>query len=116
MLQLIGLSLIPISVLALAWLAAGYCRPRRRLIVSHKSEKLTDKQLASALLVPDDNGVWRAVMQILDEEGESARSAAQQSVKDHGICASYVGGGEALDRVRARMLDLREAGRVAKPE
>jgi hypothetical protein len=68
---------------------------------------LDERELAGALRVSDTDKLWRAVLQIIEEEARETRSMARISVKDHGVLASWVGGEEALERVRARLIHER---------
>ena len=63
--------------------------------------------MAAALRVGEDNPLWRAFMQTIEEELHEVRAVATQSVKDHGILASWVGGMEALERLRLRLIQDR---------
>jgi hypothetical protein len=65
------------------------------------------REMRAAMRVGDDNPLWRALLQIIDEELREVRAVATQSVKDHGILASWVGGMEALERLRLRLIQDR---------
>jgi hypothetical protein len=93
------------------WLKRATERP---IVISHAP--MNERELAGAFRVPDNNPLWRAIHQIIGEELRQVRSVATQSVKDHGILASWVGGMEALERLRARLIDerARATGREAK--
>ncbi len=68
---------------------------------------MNERELRAAFRIPDVNPLWRAVHQIIEEELREVRTVATQSVKDHGILASWVGGMEALERIRMRLLQER---------
>jgi hypothetical protein len=85
------------------WLKKDRERP---IIVSHAP--MNERELAAAFRVPDVNPLWRGIQQIIEEELREVRAVATQSVKDHGILASWVGGAEALERLRARLMEQRE--------
>jgi hypothetical protein len=53
-----------------------------------------------ALRCSDTDPLWRAVLQIIEEELREVRIAATTSVREHGVVASWVGGMEALERLR----------------
>src|SRR5262249_12446863 len=84
------------------WLKRNRERP---VIVSQ--QPLTERELLAAMRVPEDAPLWRAVHQIIEEELEALRQITLQSVKDHGILASWVGGQEGLERLRARLIEER---------
>lgn len=74
---------------------------RELIIVSQRP--LEKRELLAALRVAEDNPLWRAVHQIIEEELRATREMANVSVKDHGILASWTGGAEALERIRTRL-------------
>jgi hypothetical protein len=84
----------------------------RPIVVSHSP--MNERELVAAFRVPEANPLWRGVHQIIEEELREVRAVATQSVKDHGILASWVGGGEALERLRARLLELRNLSTSGK--
>lgn len=78
---------------------------RKITVVTQKP--LSKAELLGALRVGDDNPLWRATQQILEEELRAVREMANVSVKDFGILASWTGGAEALERVRTRLIQDR---------
>jgi hypothetical protein len=72
-------------------------------------QPLDKRELRAAFSVPADNKLWRAMLQLIREVQEEAKDGAEKSVANHGICASCVGGGEFLTRLRDRMILEREA-------
>ena len=65
---------------------------------------LSERELLGALRVSSENTLWIAVLQIIEEELRQVRDMAKASVKEHGVLASWVGGAEALERVRDRLI------------
>lgn len=65
--------------------------------------------MAAALRVGEEEPLYRALLQMIDEELDGVRAIATQSVGSHGILASWVGAGEVLDRLRARIIQDRLA-------
>lgn len=80
-------------------------RPQPPIIVSRAP--LNERELAGALRVPENNPLYVAILQMIDSELREVRAIATQSVKDHGVLASWVGGMEALERLRARLIEDR---------
>lgn len=77
-------------------------KPAEIIILS--AAPMNERELAAAFRIPESNPLWRAIQQIIDEELRELRAVMAQSVKDHGILASWVGGAEALERLRLRLL------------
>lgn len=82
---------------------------KRQKVVVTEPAALDKHELRAALNVANDNKLWRAVMQLIREVQEEAKIGAEKSVASHGICASCVGGGEFLTRLKDRMMLEREA-------
>lgn len=80
---------------------------KRREPIVITSPRMDALEMAAALRVGEDNPLWRALMQTIEEELHEVRAVATQSVKDHGILASWVGGMEALERLRLRLIQDR---------
>jgi len=78
-------------------------------VVVEQAGRLNDLELHAAFNVASDNRLWRAVLQVIDDITAEAKDGAEKSVASHGICASCVGGGEFLTRLRDRMILEREA-------
>jgi hypothetical protein len=78
--------------------------------------RLNEAELALAFLVADDNPLWRAVNQLIDDLAREATTAARQHVSDHGLCASDIGGGELLELLRTQMNELRERAQAARAD
>lgn len=78
-------------------------------------EPLTEREILTALRVSSEDKLWTAILQIIEEELSQVRSVATTSVKDHGVLASWVGGMEALERLRARLIQDR-ARAIGKSE
>lgn len=79
----------------------------RREINFVTQKPLTEREILGALRVSSEDKLWTAVLQIIEEELRQVRSVATTSVKDHGVLASWVGGMEALERLRARLIEDR---------
>ena len=92
------------------WLMGG--RSNCYYVISRP--RLNDAELALAFLVADDNPLWCAVNQLIDDLARDAMTAARQHVSDHGLCASDIGGGELLELLRTQMNELRERARAAR--
>ena len=84
-----------------------WLREARPVVVS--APQMDAREMAAALRVGEDNPLWRAFLQIIEEELQGVRAVATQSVKDHGILASWVGGMEVLERLRLRLIQDRAA-------
>jgi hypothetical protein len=84
----------------------NWIRPR---VVIEQPGRLNDLELHAAFNVASDNKLWRAVLQVIDDVAAEAKDGAEKSVASHGICASCVGGGEFLTRLKDRMILEREA-------
>ena len=82
-------------------------RPR---IVVTSHPLLTEKELAVAFAVSEDDIRMRALWQVLAEFEQDANSAARQSVANPGISASYNGGAEHVAMVRDRIFELQQKG------
>ena len=80
----------------------------RVVVVIDKQPRLNERELRFAFNVASDNRLWRAVLQVIEDIQGEAKEAAEKSVANHGICASCVGGGEFLTRLRDRMILERE--------
>jgi hypothetical protein len=68
---------------------------------------LEERELLAALRVSSENKLWIALLQIIEEELRQVREMAKASVKEHGVLASWVGGAEALERLRDRLIQDR---------
>ena len=86
---------------------------RKRIIVVAQ-ERLQPEDLVHAFAVPDDNLLWRGLLQIIEEAIQEANDAAQKTVANHGICVSFCGGAEHLARLRDQMFALREQAKLVK--
>jgi len=86
-------------------LLRGDKKPAR--VVYLASPRMNERELAAAFRVHEGHPLFRAVLQIIDEELEQVRATATQSVASHGILASWVGGMEILDRLRTRLVTER---------
>lgn len=80
-----------------------------RYVVLQRPE-LSEAELAGALAMPEDDRRLMALLQIIRELEDEANEAAQKSVASHGISASCSGGAEYMNRIRQRILGLREEG------
>lgn len=83
-----------------------FLRPKVEIL---EAAALSPSELRAAFGVPDSNRLWVAVLQMIREVQGEAKDAAEKSVANHGICASCVGGGEFLTRLRDRLILEREA-------
>lgn len=79
-----------------------------RRIVVLPATTLSPRELTMSFNVSVNDRLWLGVMQLITEAEADAKEAAEKSVANHGICASCVGGGEFLGRLRERMLIERE--------
>jgi len=78
-------------------------------VVIERLGRLNERELRAAFNVPSTNTLWRAVLQVIDDIQAEAKDGAEKTVANHGICASCVGGGEFLTRLKERMILEREA-------
>jgi hypothetical protein len=78
---------------------------------------MSEAELAGALAMSEDDRKLTALLQIIGELETEAVDAAQTSVGNHGMCAGYITATEYMDRLRQRILVLREQGfgTLAKP-
>lgn len=88
-------------------------RPRTVRTVVLRRDKLPEAEVALALQVPDDDPMWRALHQVIDEFEEEMIAAAQKYVATHGLCANALGQAEAMGLLRRRLLELRQLARKA---
>lgn len=84
-----------------------WLRQERKPILYVAAPPMSEREIAAAFRVHENHPLFKAVLQIIDEELRAVREIATQSVKDHGILASWVGGMEILERVRTRIIEQR---------
>jgi len=90
------------------FMATPFGHVRKRVVIEQLG-RLSEAEIRGAFNVASTNLMWRAVMQLIDDVGQEAKDGAEKSVANHGICASCVGGGEFLTRLKERMILEREA-------
>jgi hypothetical protein len=81
-----------------------------RTIRVEKGKELTEAELNTALAVPMDDRLWRALHQLIDTAEANAHENAWASMDPPGILAGYVGGAAHLKMFRDELLSRREEG------
>jgi hypothetical protein len=92
-----------------------WTRTAKIKVITVERLPLAPTELRAAFNVATDNKLWRAMLQLIREVQEETKDGAEKSVANHGICASCVGGGEFLTRLRDRMILEREAAIKGEP-
>lgn len=89
----------------------GWFRPISPVRVVHVARPpLTPEALRGALAVADDNSLWLAVHQVIDDLEQETIRTARDLTGQPALCAGAVSAGEALAMLRRKLERLRDEG------
>lgn len=92
----------------LRWLVTGHWSLITPVVLV-RQPLLPDAELRGAFAVAEDNRLWRAVLQVIEEEEGAAVGAARQTIGTPPISGGFLGGSESLALLKSRLVGLRES-------
>jgi len=83
----------------------------KRRIVVRAVEPMSEQGMADALAIVEGHPIWRAVMQMVQDRYDEAVLLVSNpaAAKDPGLLAHCAGGLQAIDELRAALIEAREA-------
>jgi hypothetical protein len=84
----------------------------RKIILLVEDEQMDERELASIIgSHPDNHGLMRAIFQLIAQAERESNYNAAGVVQNHAECSKHLGGADAMQLLRGRILELRELGR-----